>query len=306
MKRGEPLLSVVSGGADPDPELEAFFSAARERAEPRPEQRSRVAQALRAALPLSSVGPGPAIEPAALLVRPSLGAPRSGASKRPAAQLSRVSSKWLVLGGTWIGALSFWLGHSVGSSSTAGEAPRAGGQASAPPPPSAPPPSALPPSIRGAASSDPAMPTPSTERPALPEAPAAEAQIRRRSGAPPTRHGPPRVVKKSAVTKQAPAASMTFRDVLEQLQRAREQLDNGHATMSLILLSELDRGAGELLFEERETARVLALCAAGQNEAARNAAALLEKRSPRSIYSMRLAASCVSESEGLESGEHHD
>jgi hypothetical protein len=86
---------------------------------------------------------------------------------------------------------------------------------------------------------------------------------------------------------------MSFRQVLEQLRRARRLLDGGQATLSLLLLAELDRGAGELLREEREATRVLALCAAGEVDAARRTAAELSNANPRSIYAMRLGDSCV-------------
>lgn len=86
---------------------------------------------------------------------------------------------------------------------------------------------------------------------------------------------------------------MSFRQVLEQLRRARRSLEGGQATLTLLLLDELDRGAGELLREEREATRVLALCAAGEVAAARRAAAQLSDASPRSIYAMRLGESCV-------------
>lgn len=68
--------------------------------------------------------------------------------------------------------------------------------------------------------------------------------------------------------------------------------------MSLLVLSELDRAAGELLLEEREATRVLALCAVGQGKAARAAARSLEQNNPGSIYSMRLSTSCAGADDG--------
>jgi hypothetical protein len=94
---------------------------------------------------------------------------------------------------------------------------------------------------------------------------------------------------------------LTFRQVLEQLRRARQQLRNGQAAMALLVLSELDRAAGELLAEEREATRVLALCAAGQDKAARAAARRLEQSSPGSIYAMRVSTSCAGAEAALES-----
>jgi hypothetical protein len=86
---------------------------------------------------------------------------------------------------------------------------------------------------------------------------------------------------------------MSFRQALEQLRRARRLLEGNQATLTLVLLDELDREAGELLREEREATRVLAFCAVGDVAAARRAAAQLSKASPRSIYAMRLGDSCI-------------
>ena len=83
--------------------------------------------------------------------------------------------------------------------------------------------------------------------------------------------------------------------MLDELRRAQQQLRSGNATMSLLLLSELDRSAGDVLLEERDATRVLALCAVGQEEAAREVASQLSHDSPRSIYGMRLEASCISD-----------
>jgi hypothetical protein len=97
----------------------------------------------------------------------------------------------------------------------------------------------------------------------------------------------------------AELARLSFRQVLDQLRRAQQQLRNGQATMSLLLLSELDRSAGDVLLEERNATRVLALCAAGQEEAARDVARRLEHDSPRSIYGLRLEASCITDASPL-------
>jgi hypothetical protein len=85
--------------------------------------------------------------------------------------------------------------------------------------------------------------------------------------------------------------------VLERLQRANRALRQGQAPLALIQLSELDRQADEALREERETTRVLALCAIGDSAGARRAAAPLLVGRARSIYAPRLGSGCVRQHE---------
>lgn len=86
-----------------------------------------------------------------------------------------------------------------------------------------------------------------------------------------------------------------FAEVLERLHRANLALRRGQASLALIQLAELDRRAGEVLREEREVTRVLALCASGETQAARRAAAPLRASSAGSIYAHRLETSCLRE-----------
>lgn len=81
--------------------------------------------------------------------------------------------------------------------------------------------------------------------------------------------------------------------MLERLRRAHVALRQGQASLALIQLAELDRSAGDVLREEREVTRVLALCAAGDTAAAQRAAEPLQRGSERSIYATRLDASCA-------------
>jgi hypothetical protein len=292
MKNPEPVLSIVSGQPEPDPELERLLSAARDAAEPSDDNRTRVTRALALALP-------------GTLVTDSFAPPESDLGSSGAAlksplepvtsAASSVSGIWLAAGGAAIGVIGFWLGHSVGRAETQHEMralTRAVAQVSASPAPVAPTP-ALVPVVPALAPEVPAQPEPAAaELASAPPAPAPRALPKPRAAQ----------VLRAATPPPAPPA-LNFREVLEQLRRAREQLRNGQATMSLLVLSELDRSAGDVLREERETTRVLALCAAGQDKAAREVAAQLEQLSPRSIYASRLANSCVVVAQGSPSGE---
>jgi hypothetical protein len=93
------------------------------------------------------------------------------------------------------------------------------------------------------------------------------------------------------------ARGLSFAEVLERVQRANVALRQGHAALALIQLAELDRGAGEVLREEREATRALALCAIGDTAGARRVAAPLLAGGASSIYAPRLDASCAREDE---------
>jgi hypothetical protein len=299
MKPTGPFLEVVSGAAEPDAEVEQLLGAARAWAEPSSENRERVTSALRSALPAFSstssltraAWPGAAPPP---------NAPRAAARRAPrAARLAR-----LIIGGALIGALGFWLGHGAGYGEAQREAAsRAANRALAPAASSAP----------GSGLAQGAESTPASElNPSSNTQPApasmleplalAPSSARDEAGVPArARRSAPRAARRADVADRAAKASpparagLSFREVLDQLRRAQQQLRNGQATMSLLVLSELDRAAGDVLLEERDATRVLALCAVGQDEAARDVARRLAHDSPRSIYGMRLEASCISE-----------
>lgn len=293
-----PVLEVVSAGAELDPEIERLLHAARESAEPLLENRARVSRALEAALPVS-LG---ALLPSGA---PSVGA-AIGSTVRPAASASGVwlRSAGLLVGGLLLGGLGFWLGHDRGYSRGVADALREQlGQVSA----------------RERSPGGEGKPTTSAQNVPASSAQgsgASEAPVERAPQHAPPRRRPPRppAPSSSAAGERGPAsaasapahsnaASLTFRQVLEQLRRARQQLQSGQALTSLLILSELERGAGELLVEERAATRVLALCAVGQESAAREVAARLEQSSPGSIYSMRLAQSCAGSSQDSSNGE---
>jgi len=275
-----------------------------------------VSRALEAALPVSLGALLPTGAPSA--GSSTAGSSTAGSSTaRPAVAASGVwlRSAGLLVGGLLLGGLGFWLGHDRGYSRGVADALREQlGQVSArersPGGEDA---------LRSASDSGLAASGPSGSASASAEtvpassaqsAGASEAQRARAPQHTPARRRPRAVGERgpaSAASAPAPAlsnaASLTFRQVLEQLRRARQQLQNGQALTSLLILSELERGAGDLLVEERAATRVLALCAVGQESAAREVAARLEQSSPGSIYSMRLAQSCAGSSHDGSNGE---
>ncbi len=278
-----------------DPELEQLFAGARELAEPSLANRERVSNALRAALPqalvphqLSSerVGAGPN---ASWWAGPAL----FGQSLRGSGA-ARGAGKWLLLGGALIAASGFWLGHVAGyadaeraraseqlAGSARGTAEAAGGTALG---------------ERGAALAGVEL-DPGPERVRQEAAPPPE--LRSPDSSEPPELSRPKASparQPSSAVEPAPAqADVNFREVLDQLRRAEQHLRSGQSTVSLLLLSELDRRAGDVLWEERETARILALCASGQERRARSAASALRRRNRETIYAMRLDESCAAQ-----------
>lgn len=306
MKPPGPYLSVVPEPGDDDPELERYLGAARELAEPDASSRARVARALNAALP-----------PTAPLPTFGANAASSASSSAALASVARLLAPWLAVGALVIGGSSFWLGWTMGHTEAAVSPGAAQAHLQSAPQatlPSAPPLAATNRSSVGVAVTS---PPPLVDDVADPRAPAANAGSDVAPGAATaasaatTPAKPARTSRRSspiraATGKAAPGAALggtpesspiDFRQALERLRRARTQLEQGHATASLLLLSELDRDAGELLHEEREATRVLALCATGETLAARASAERLAQRSPRSIYLRRLASSCVEDAE---------
>jgi hypothetical protein len=312
MKPTGPFLEVVSG--EPDVEVEQVLGAARAWAEPSGDHRERVAAALRAALPAASAAALPAALSGSSGLAPVLSpsswpdgvapakASRANVARR-GARLGR--APWWLIGGALLGALGFWLGHGVGYGAGQRDAIARAGEALTLPAGDALASGVEP--ARGAAELPAperasAEPQPSRLEPpavaALAKAPPPPAAATPNARAPrPAPRATPALAEPSR--ESAELARLSFRQVLDQLRRAQQQLRNGRATMSLLLLSELDRSAGDVLLEERNATRVLALCAAGQEEAARDVARRLEHDSPRSIYGLRLEASCISDSSPL-------
>jgi hypothetical protein len=319
MKPKAPFLEVVSEFAGADPELDGVLAAARSVAEPALENRDRVAVRLRLALDPSfassiveresheSAAPGSGAHPSA----PASAHVRASSPDRSAApHAARQSPYRLLFGGAVIGALGFWLGHDLGRAAGFRDALLARTSIGLAQPASADPANMPPVNLEPADVEPSRLSSPASARP--PESPAHPARSLEPTAPLPEAHAR-MLPATSTQVPSAPASSrsgrgqraasparpardhdaMSFRQVLEQLRRARRSLEGGQATLALLLLDELDRGAGELLREEREATRVLALCAAGEVAAARRAAEQLSDASPRSIYAMRLGESCV-------------
>jgi len=93
----------------------------------------------------------------------------------------------------------------------------------------------------------------------------------------------------------APTASArTLSDEMALLQEAQRELQAGHADRALALLREHEqRYAAGTLIEEREAARVLALCRLGRTDEARAAAERFAVRFPRSPHRARVLTACA-------------
>jgi hypothetical protein len=82
--------------------------------------------------------------------------------------------------------------------------------------------------------------------------------------------------------------------VLEQLRKAQLFSRAGEHRRALAALDELDaRVPLSVLQDEREVARTLALCDAGQERAASELAARMIQRAPDSAYALSLRESCA-------------
>jgi hypothetical protein len=81
---------------------------------------------------------------------------------------------------------------------------------------------------------------------------------------------------------------------LDLLKRAQQAIQAGQAQLALDLLAELDaEHAASSLGQERDVARVLALCGVGRVAAARQVAQHVLAASPNSLYAGRIQASCA-------------
>jgi hypothetical protein len=88
-----------------------------------------------------------------------------------------------------------------------------------------------------------------------------------------------------------------LREALRLLREAQQALRDQDGAGALKLLDVLDqRVAVELLTEERQVARVLAWCLAGEPERALALAESVLRQDPHSVYAGRIRNSCVGES----------
>jgi uncharacterized protein HemY len=123
-------------------------------------------------------------------------------------------------------------------------------------------------------------------------------------GAPPELPAPPTQSRaaprpRAAAQKEAPTdAPFEFRQVLDYVRRAERAERQGEPALALALLDELDQRAdSRTLREERLLTRVLASCARGDRDQAQRAARALTGMSRESIYTKRIAQSCINETE---------
>jgi hypothetical protein len=89
-----------------------------------------------------------------------------------------------------------------------------------------------------------------------------------------------------------PARPPSLRDELSLLSRVQTALQRGEGSEALRLLDE-HRTSDSQLYAERAAARVFALCAAGEVEAARSAAAAFARAHPDSLQISAVARACA-------------
>lgn len=267
-----------------DRDMDRILATAQRAAAPRAGDRERVSSALRSRLRAGVVdgAVGGALDAAS-----TAGAAGASVAK---AELGR--SGWItivMMTGLLTGALGFWLGHDLRD----GGDPRAAVSPGAP----LPRPAEAPARYTAGNGAAEAVVGGGAEAPSA----ATKAVTASRAGGPLSRErAPDRAAARSleataSRTKGNGESDWPFAEVLERLHRANLALRRGQASLALIQLAELDRRAGEVLREEREITRVLALCASGETPAAKRAAAPLRAGSAQSIYAHRLEASCVRE-----------
>jgi hypothetical protein len=112
---------------------------------------------------------------------------------------------------------------------------------------------------------------------------------------------PPAALSASAPAADAPAPSATpapsagsITGEMDLLREAQRALAAGDSQRALMLLDQHERGhAGGALREERQAARVLALCSAGRGAEARSEATRFVAEFPRSPHRSRVLAACA-------------
>ena len=128
------------------------------------------------------------------------------------------------------------------------------------------------------------VPAPKVEEPAAAREPVARRAVPKSETRVETR--------KSAVSEPDPD---TLREEIELVQKANSALRSGKPEQAQALLDQHGEKFGSgALREEREAARILALCALGKHREAQAAAAKFLRESPRSIQAARVRASCAS------------
>lgn len=280
------------------------LAEARRFATPRDADRARATQALEALLGaevVARVAPNGAAPP-------SEGSGPASRGVTPGAAAASSAKRALVLrpgsalsAGIALVGLGVAIGYGIGAGapslrdtpSVASPDPLAPGplrSGSDPAPPVSEPPAAVPSAVLRPQNT---LPSQASEPPAAARPPAAAGVARSGAAALPNPPAPAQLRRPPrGATHTAPAVSLTLREVLMRLQRAHAALEQGRAALALIELAEIDRSGSDLLREEREVTRVLALCASGDTEGARAAARALSA-GPDSIYARRLESSCA-------------
>ena len=262
-----------------DPNVEMTLELARVAREPSAADKLRVLEALRLRLGTPGApGAGPAggARPAPL---PPAPLPPEAALHTHAALRTHAALGQLLLVGAVTGVIGYFLGSSF-NPAPVDEPPPVSVTAQEVPPPTthatSSPRSATPePATRSTAEPTPsgvdAAPTASSN----PTAPMQRPQ-KKRTSAPTQRKGP------------------QFLEAVRLVQRAQRAVDGGEPLLAMALLDELDaRFPRELLNEERQATRVLALCESGQTDRAERAAQALAGQNPHSIYAARIEKSCI-------------
>lgn len=227
--------------------------------------------------------PGPAVD--AIPRAAGLGATlRSPATLRPPATLRSLWRRGIVVG--TLACVAAWLAwpravESTDASPVTATAVTVRESGSAPAPPDTP---------RAAATTT-ASPSPSPSMAQRPSAPPPAAPPR------PTRSRSRPVERASARPSAPTAPSAIEADVDAELRVMRgvwAALDTGDADLALVRLDEHARRFPEgVLAVEREASRVIALCAAGTDAAARRAADAFLAAHPGSTYARRIRATCA-------------
>lgn len=107
-----------------------------------------------------------------------------------------------------------------------------------------------------------------------------------------TSQAPAEVARRAAPVTDTPQQKLQVE--LDLLKRSQQALQAGQAQLALDLLAKLDaQHPKSSLGQEREVARVLALCGVGRVAAARQVAQRVLAASPNSLYAGRIQASCA-------------
>lgn len=105
------------------------------------------------------------------------------------------------------------------------------------------------------------------------------------------------VVANEAASPGREAPALKLQGELDGLRQVQQAIQGGQPTRALELLGELDAAyPASTLWQEREVARVLALCGVGRVAAAREIAQRVLAVSPDSLYASRIQSSCAGQS----------